>query len=440
MKKTISLFILILSVVSCTQDECNPIPQFSKLGVEPISDTSINIKATITPPNCEESFISQGIVYSTSTLPKITDSKFESSSGDFNKTFEGLNQNTTYYFRSFFENVNGVYYSEEVTSSTLVGEVKFSTLSISSIMASSFNGSGSITSTGGGTISKKGFVIGSSPSPTIENERVTEINSANNSISGKIDSLTPNSTYYVRMFAVNESGTYYSLEKELSTQDGLVYFNNLEYFNISNDKINFKFNLDDGGWGEELIEYGVSIHSQQSFSNPFKIIKNTSQGVFDGLEDDTKYYLVGYYKLLNDPYGEEIRYITDPLPIITAPLTLDLDLNYITHIVSEGYTIQGGILKRYNTVYFTFSVDSSENIKYVDKIVFEMVDSLDYSLNFPYLTVGSIDAQSFGSLRFVKTITKINSIYQGQKLNCRVYLQDYNGVKHYSRVATITIK
>ena len=306
-------------------------------------------------------------------------------------------------------------------------------------MASSFNGSDSIVSSGGGTISKKGFVIGTSTSPTIENENVVEINSSNNSISGKIDSLTPNSTYYIRMFAVNESGTYYSSEKELSTQDGLIYFNNLEYFNISNDKINFKFSLDDGGWGEELIEYGVSIHSEQSFSNPFKIIKNSSQGFFDGLEEDTKYYLVGYYKLLNDPYGEEIRYVSDPLPETTAPSNFKVTINFATNQVSEGFRMNQN-RKEYDNVWINYSIGSTTdtNIKYVSRLGVEVSENNSFIGIYGW----NQSTDYIPTLNFIKTKSYSwlnHRFYQGQKLFVRIYYQDYNGVRHYSRVGSIII-
>ena len=98
--------IFFIALLGCSDSE-PPCEQFPTLTTEDISDftdVSATIFGTITPPTCEGTITSQGFVYSKTTLPKTGDYVVEKTGTNISTTITGLEQNTTYYIRSFFEN------------------------------------------------------------------------------------------------------------------------------------------------------------------------------------------------------------------------------------------------------------------------------------------------------------------------------------------------
>lgn len=92
-------------------------------------------------------------------------------------------------------------------------EITFATVgkpTVSSIRSTRANLAASVTSDGGGRLSKTGFVIAAHGTPTLA-DQVLDCGIAT-SLSIVATGLTPETTYYVRAFAVNEAGTTYSEE------------------------------------------------------------------------------------------------------------------------------------------------------------------------------------------------------------------------------------
>ncbi len=93
------------------------------------------------------------------------------------------------------------------------GEITFPTISkpeVSSIWPTRALLTATITSAGGGRLSEAGFVAAVHASPTIADQKVdcgTET-----SLSTRLSGLTPETTYYVRAYAINEAGITYSEE------------------------------------------------------------------------------------------------------------------------------------------------------------------------------------------------------------------------------------
>lgn len=79
---------------------------------------------------------------------------------------------------------------------------------------------GSVTATGGATVTERGFVYGTSPSPTIGNNKVP-VGSGIGSFNG-ITSTLPNGTYYFRAYATNSTGTSYGVEEQLTLSSAVT--------------------------------------------------------------------------------------------------------------------------------------------------------------------------------------------------------------------------
>ena len=220
MKKLLYLFAFVL-FYSCSSDEpCEPFPILATDDATDLTDVSATIFGSITPPTCEDTVTSQGFVYSKTTLPKTDDLVIEKTGANISATVTNLEQNTTYYIRTFFENPTGVYYGNQVIFTTAVGNALISLSNIRNITVNSVEANVSISSSGGGNISNKGICYSTSEQPTIDGDKV-EAGSGSDAVSVTIQGLTNYTVYYLRAFVVNESGVHYSDQQSFTTRDGV---------------------------------------------------------------------------------------------------------------------------------------------------------------------------------------------------------------------------
>ena len=94
----------------------------------------------------------------------------------------------------------------EITTGTIA--------SIKSVMA---NVPSVIISDGGGTITQRGICYSTSVNPTISDRRTTYTGTEGGSYTDVLRGLQPNTTYHVRAYVVNESGTSYGADVEFTT-------------------------------------------------------------------------------------------------------------------------------------------------------------------------------------------------------------------------------
>ena len=118
------------------------------------------------------SIIEKGIVYSTTTNPTISNSKFVSTSTGFNFSivFTELNENTTYYIRAYATNSLGTSYGEQQTLTTLKNYNRI--LKNGLVAYYPFNGNSNDVSGNG--------INGTNNGATLTSDRFNNINSAFN--------------------------------------------------------------------------------------------------------------------------------------------------------------------------------------------------------------------------------------------------------------------
>lgn len=85
---------------------------------------------------------------------------------------------------------------------------------------------GNVTSAGGGTISERGVVIGTSPDPTTSDLKVEAASAGTGSFIVEVSGLDPDANYHYRAYAINEAGTAYGDDETFTTAiaDALVYY------------------------------------------------------------------------------------------------------------------------------------------------------------------------------------------------------------------------
>lgn len=133
----------------------------------------------------------------------------------------GLTDKTTYIYRIYSYNAVGksLTYSSELTLSTsaLVGFPTVTTATPSAISATSASVGGSITNDGGASVTIRGMVWSTNPNPTISLTTKTTEGVGTGLFTSVITGLSANTTYYIKAYATNSTGTAYGNEIVFTT-------------------------------------------------------------------------------------------------------------------------------------------------------------------------------------------------------------------------------
>jgi len=314
MKKYLIICLLTFLYSCSVEESCEQFPTLTTEEANNITDKSVTLVGKIIPPTCDKNITSQGFVYSKTELPKVDDNLIEKSGTNISAELENLEQNTTYYVRTFFENTEGVFYGNEIEFRTNIGDVLLSINNISNVRTESFNVSLYINSLGGGTILKKGICYSTTDNPTINDSKL-ELNSENNNLSGTIDNLIFNTVYYLRGYVENENGFFYSEGLNVTTKDGVISLSTTSVGNITTNSINVSGNISDDG-GSTITLRGFCWNKT---GNPTIDDDNNQNGddigefssLVNGLESNKRYYVKTYAQnSIGVFYGNEIEFKT----------------------------------------------------------------------------------------------------------------------------------
>jgi len=166
---------------------------------------------------------SNGVCWSTSFNPSITDSKTVDSVrvAQFVSNITGLTTETTYHVRAYTTNLAGTAYGNDMTFSTLALEQRpeCSTLPASNISATRATLNGTVNSNNLSTTVTFEFSTLTTYEQTITcNQSPLNGNNITN-VSTEITGLTPATTYLFRIKAVNDLGTSYGYEMAFTTKN-----------------------------------------------------------------------------------------------------------------------------------------------------------------------------------------------------------------------------
>ncbi|HBQ61644.1 MAG TPA: hypothetical protein DD671_19060, partial [Balneolaceae bacterium] len=163
----------------------------------------------------------RGLVWSTSESPTIEDRKRSAGSGtgSFSATMIDLEPATTYFYRAYATNGEGTAYGREVSITTLTERTvpELTTNSVANIMVRTAETGGSVTEWGGSEVTVRGVVWNTTGEPTI-NDNVLEAGSGTGDFVATLYPLEEDTRYYVRAFAINETGTGYGGMRIFKTQ------------------------------------------------------------------------------------------------------------------------------------------------------------------------------------------------------------------------------
>jgi len=164
------------------------------------------------------SITSAGICWSVNPNPTILDSI--NTNGNYSSTtalnLSNLIPGTTYYVRAYATNAGGTGYGNQLTFITGAALPTISTMTASNITFNSAIVGGNVSNDGGASVTSNGVCWSTSQNPTLVNSNLT-IGQGLGSFNDTINGLSGNTTYYVRAFATNASGTAYGNQVSFST-------------------------------------------------------------------------------------------------------------------------------------------------------------------------------------------------------------------------------
>ncbi len=197
-------------------------PTVTTANVSDITETSGVGGGSVTSDGGDE-VTERGLCWGTSANPTVSGSHLAASTagtGAFLCTMTGLNPNTTYHVRAYAKNNVGTSYGQDITFTTLNNATAptVTTANISNITVNSASGGGNVTSDGGATVTERGLCWSYDPNPTIEiNETVQAASGGTGAFICSMEDLLPNTTYYVKAYAVNSQGTSYGQQVTFTT-------------------------------------------------------------------------------------------------------------------------------------------------------------------------------------------------------------------------------
>ena len=120
--------------------------------------------------------------------------------------------------RAYAINSQGTAYGSEVTFTTTAGLPTVTTSQVTNITQTSATGGGNVTATGGANVTERGICWGTSHNPTTSNSHANS-GTGTGTYTVNMTSLTANTIYYVRAYAINSAGTAYGSEVSFTTSD-----------------------------------------------------------------------------------------------------------------------------------------------------------------------------------------------------------------------------
>ena len=170
----------------------------------------------------------RGILWSTSAPVTLDSNKVVSngtSEGQFSVNLTSLPPGTTFYYKAYAINPNGIGYGEQKSFRTINGPPTIITNSISNIDSNQINIGGEIISNGGEEVINYGFVysnVNSEPS-LLDNIVVVGEQNHLGFFNTQISNLIPQTNYFIRSFATNSEGTSFGIVKEFQTLEGFYF-------------------------------------------------------------------------------------------------------------------------------------------------------------------------------------------------------------------------
>ena len=310
------------------------LPIVTTAAVTSVTETSAVTGGNVTSDG-NASVTERGVVYSTNPNPVITNlgntiRPCGSGTGEFTYTITGLQANTKYYVRAYAKNDAGTAYGEEISFTTNKQVVlpTVTTTSASSVTETSAVTGGNVTSDGNASVTERGVVYATTQNPTTANTKVAS-GSGTGSYTCNLSGLQPNTTYYVRAYAINSKGTAYGTQVTFTTSKS-ISLPTVTTTIVSSIRFNYAMtggNVTSEG-GASVTDRGVvySTTKNPTTTSSTKVASGSGVGVFttplENLSPNTTYYVRAYAtNSAGTAYGTELTFTTEKQVVLATVTT-----------------------------------------------------------------------------------------------------------------------
>lgn len=285
----------------------------------------------------------RGVCWSTSHNPTISGNHAYNGTGTggYTVNMTGLTANTHYYVRAYAKNSAGVSYGNEVdfTTSQNNSAPTVTTSQVTNVQQTTATGGGNVTNSGGATVTERGICWSTSHNPTTSGSHANS-GTGTGSFTVNMTGLTANTTYYVRAYAINSTGTSYGSEVSFTTQQAITLptVTTSQVTNVTQTTATGGGNVTNSGGAtvtERGICWGTSHNPTTSGSHAGS---GTGTGTYTvnmtGLAANTTYYVRAYaINSAGTAYGSEETFTTQQVPSYTISVSAS---------PSNGGTVGGG--------------------------------------------------------------------------------------------------
>ena len=321
------------------------LPKVTTIGVSSITSTSAVSGGIITDDGAAD-ITARGVCWNTTGNPGLADSFTTdgTGSGEFSSSLTSLQTNTTYFVRAYATNSVGTSYGEEFSFATSDLPV-LSTNPVTTVTGTSATSGGYIFTGGELMILQRGVCWNTTGNPTLE-DSFTENGSGSGTFVSNITGLTLGTTYFVRAYATNATGTAYGNE---------YFFTTLNVPAITTDAVSLVTGTS-ATCGGNISYNGGAVVTQRGFcwnttgdpttDDPF-IQAGEGSGAFSaeitGLTIGTTYYARAFAtNSIGTAYGNTQMFTTQNFAVVvTSEVT---DITYTTALGGGNITSDGGAL------------------------------------------------------------------------------------------------
>jgi len=214
------------------------------------------------------------------------------------------------------------------------------TQAISGLTTTSAECGGNVSDEGDSPVTQRGVCFRTSPNPTISNS-ITVDGAGAGSFTSELMGLIPNTTYYVRAYAVNSAGISYGNEVSFNTISGIVAMSTTAASNVDFHSVVTGGNITSDG-GDDIYVRGICWStSPNPTTNDDYDASGSGIGSFSvtltGLLAGTVYYARAY--AMNSTgiyYGNEVNFITSAYFISGGGVSDISGNSYSTIVMGNG--------------------------------------------------------------------------------------------------------
>ena len=277
----------------------------------------------------------KGVCWSKDVNPDINDNKTSDGTGNesYTSNITGLEPGTAYYIRAYAENASGlgISYGNQITFTTKAyNKPIISTSNVTNISSTTAVVGGNITNDGGAPIIDRGIYYSTN---ILLNGTKHQIGNGTGPFSSTLSGLTPNTTYYIKAYATNNTGTSYgstlSFKTDIASQTPTV--TTALPTDVSLNAATLGGIVTSAG-SSNVTERGIVYSTTQNpTTSNFKVTGGSGIGVFSmnvtGLTADRLYYVRAYaINSQGTGYGSQVSFFTGFEPVaqfVASPLSVN---------------------------------------------------------------------------------------------------------------------